>query len=192
MLLFELIQISLGVRDRLSAALTKAEWESLYNELVKQSVVGLGFEGVQKLPKEQWPNQEIILNLIAACEQIKKQNILLNNRSAEIGAFFKKAGFRYCILKGQGNALIYPNPYSRTSGDIDIWVDGDRKRIRDFVVSIAPYAEDGDMHISFPVFTDAMVEVHYKPRYMNTPKYDKRLMAFFNEHKNEQFEHIVE
>ena len=26
------------------------------------------------------------------------------------------------MLKGQGNNLLYKNPYSRTSGDIDVWV----------------------------------------------------------------------
>ena len=37
----------------------------------------------------------------------------------------REDGLRCCILKGQGNALMYPNPYSRTPGDIDVWIDAD-------------------------------------------------------------------
>ena len=37
-------------------------------------------------------------------------------------------GLRCCILKGQENALMYPNPYSRTPGDIDVWIDASRER----------------------------------------------------------------
>ena len=36
-------------------------------------------------------------------------------------------GFANCILKGQGNALLYPDPYMRTPGDIDIYLEGGRK-----------------------------------------------------------------
>lgn len=191
MLLFDLIQVAIGQRTNLSYSPSKEEWFSLYNEATKQSVVGIAFEGVQKLPKEQWPPQALLFEWIGVSEQIKSQNKLLNKRTSEISKLFEDAGFRSCILKGQGNAVMYPNPDSRTSGDVDIWVDGDRKTIHDFVVYRVKNAEDGDMHITMPVFNDVMVEVHYKPRYMNTPKYDKCLMRFFDEYREEQFEHKV-
>lgn len=192
MLLFDLIQVAIGQRTELSYSPSKDEWFSLYNEATKQSVVGVAFEGVQKLPKEQWPPQALLFEWIGVSEQIKQQNRLLNKRTSEVSKLFEDAGFRSCILKGQGNAIMYPNPYSRTSGDVDIWVDGDRKTIHDFVVSMVKNAEDGDMHITMPVFNDVMVEVHYKPRYMNTPRYDRCLMRFFDEYRDVQFEHKVD
>ena len=45
-----------------------------------------------------------------------------------VSEWFRKKGFRTCILKGQGNAMMYPNPCSRTPGDFDIWVEGGDKR----------------------------------------------------------------
>lgn len=33
------------------------------------------------------------------------------------------------MLKGTGLARLYPNPLRRQSGDVDIWVEGDRVRI---------------------------------------------------------------
>ena len=52
-MLFELIQIALGKRESLSHIPTQEEWNRLYAEAQKQSVVGIAFEGVQELPKEQ-------------------------------------------------------------------------------------------------------------------------------------------
>ena len=43
-----------------------------------------------------------------------------------------KDGFRCCILKGQGLALHYPNPYMRTPGDIDVWVSVGRRKVMQY------------------------------------------------------------
>lgn len=51
---------------------------------------------------------------------LEKANIRLNDAAIQVSEWFRKKGFRTCILKGQGNALMYPNPYSRTPDDIDI------------------------------------------------------------------------
>ena len=52
-MLFELIQVALGQRESLSHVPTQEEWDRLFAEAQKQSVVGIAYEGVQKLPKEQ-------------------------------------------------------------------------------------------------------------------------------------------
>ena len=63
-------------------------------------------------------------------------------------------GFPNCILKGQGNALMYPDPYARVPGDIDIWLDGGREKILDFTTKYynRPYTS---IHVDFPMFADA-------------------------------------
>ena len=162
-MLFELIQIALGEKEKLSHTLSQLEWMSLYKEALKQSVVGVAFDGVQKLPKEQWPPQGLLFEWIGICEQIKAQNQLTYKRSVEISKLFADAGYRNCILKGQGNALMYPNPYSRMSGDIDIWVDGTRNEIRNYVRSKCPNAYEQSNHIDFKIFKDVEVEVHFNP-----------------------------
>ena len=162
-LLFELILIALGNKDRLSHNPSKEEWENLFLDAQKQSVVGIAFEGVQRLPKEQWPQQPLLFEWIGTCEQIKVQNQIANKRSVEISRMFADAGFKSCILKGQGNALMYDNPFCRMSGDIDIWVDGSRDDINKFVRKRCPDAFEQEHHIEFPIFKDVEVEVHYKP-----------------------------
>ena len=199
-LFFELIQVALGNRHILSKTPSAAEWLSLFEQAQKQAVVGLAFEALEQLSKEgQKPPLNLLYQWIGYAEQIKQQNLIVNKRCIEITKLFSDAGFRTCILKGQGNARLYPNPLLRISGDIDLWVTvhgRDKKeylrgKIDEFVHNTFPEVKGGRMHIQFPIFSDVAVEVHYMPRYMNTPKCDRRLQSFFQNTSEEQFNHLV-
>ena len=191
-LFYELVQIALGQRETLSHKPSDNEWGELFTWSQKQAVSGVVLIALDKLTRQrQKPPMNLLLEWIGLSEQIKVQNQLLNKRCGEITKQFADAGFRTCILKGQGNALMYSDPLSRNSGDIDLWVDGSRKEICDFVFSKCPDAEDGDMHIEAPFFKDVVVEVHYFPRYSNVPKYDKRLQVWFKEKSEAQFTNRV-
>ena len=61
--------------------------------------------------------------------KIRRQNMKVNMVATKLYALLREEGLRCCILKGQGNALMYPNPNSRTSGDIDVWVNESREKI---------------------------------------------------------------
>lgn len=187
-LFYELVQVALGEREALSHNPSDNEWSELYTLSQKQAIAGVAFTALDKLSQQgQKPLVNLLLEWVGLSEYIKIQNLLLNKRCGEITKVFSEAGFSTCILKGQGNALMYPNPLSRNSGDIDLWVNGSRKDIREFVFSKCPNAEDGDMHIEAPFFKDVVVEVHYYPRYSNVPKYNKRLQAWFEENSDAQF-----
>lgn len=197
---FELIQVALGNRAVLSKTPSAEEWLSLFEQAKKQAVVGIAFEALDQLSKEgQKPPLNLLYQWIGCAEQIKRQNLIVNKRCIEITKMFSDAGFRTCILKGQGNARLYPNPLLRTPGDIDLWVtvhgrdknEDLRGKIDEFVHNKFPEVKGGRMHILFPIFSDVAVEVHYIPRYMNTPKCDRRLQSFFQKTSEEQFNHLV-
>lgn len=191
-LFFEFIQVALGGKEKLSHTPTDKEWTEIFEYSQKQAVVGIAFLALDRLSnQEQKPPLKLLFDWIGQSEQIKTQNSLVNERCVEVTKLFTDAGFKTCILKGQGNALMYPEPLLRTSGDIDIWVDGTRNEIRVFVLDRCPYAQDGDMHIEFPIFKDVPVEVHYKPRYSPVPKYEKRLQKWFKNQSEEQFSNWV-
>ena len=99
---------------------------------------------------------------------LEKANVRLNDAAIQVSEWFRKKGFRTCILKGQGNALMYPNPYSRTPGDIDIWVEGGDKRVISFVRSISPLEKACYHHIEFPSYKGVEVEAG------NFGKHDER------------------
>ena len=192
MLFYELVQVALGLRDKLSRSPIEKEWTEFFLSSQKQAIAGVVFSALDKLAAQgQRPPQKILFEWIGLSENIKAQNKRVNKRCIEITQLFAKAGFRSCILKGQGNALMYPDPLLRTSGDIDIWIDGCRKDIKDLVVSICPDAQDGDLHVDFPIYKDVPVEVHYKPWDANIPKYNNRLQKWFKEQGETQFTHTA-
>lgn len=189
-LFWELVQVALGSAKKLSHIPSNKEWGKVYEEATRQAVLGVVFEGIQKLPAEQWPSSDLKFQWIGICEQINQQNLLLNMRCLEVSEFFAKVGYHSCILKGQGNALMYPNPLSRTPGDIDIWVEGYRNEITEFVRSKFPDVKELYHHIDFPMFNDVDVEVHYRPSWQITPIHNKRIQQYYLSQRNVQCCHV--
>ena len=83
--------------------------------------------GLERLLDNQRPLKALLLNWIGIGEVIRQQNKLVNQRCRELIKLLTESNQRYCILKGQGNAMMYSNPYGRNAGDIDVWLDGGKK-----------------------------------------------------------------
>ena len=128
---------------------------------------------------------------MAESQMLEKTNVRLNDAAIQVSEWFRKKGFRTCILKGQGNALMYPNPNSRTPGDIDIWVEGGDKRVISFVRSISPHEKACYHHIEFPSYKGVEVEVHYRPSFLLCFWHNRKLQKYYERVKEEQFSHRV-
>ena len=186
-LFYEIVQVALQLRSSLSHAPSDLEWNFLFEESQQQAIAGIIFDTLEILSeKGQKPPLPLLYEWIGLSEQIKKQNKIVNKRCKNITTIFAEAGFDTCILKGQGNALMYPNPLSRMSGDIDIWVWGNRDAITKFVRSKTPDVLELEHHIDFPIFEDVAVEVHYVPSVLFTPIYNRR----FQKWSSEQIDYI--
>ena len=190
-LFYELIQVSLGGRKCLSHILTAQEWSALYKESEKQAILGVMLIGIDSLPIEQRPPKSLLLNWIGVGETIRHQNGLVNQRCCDLTKIFADTNQRYCILKGLGNAMMYPNPNSRNAGDIDVWLEGGKKKVVAFVHSLYPDINVQYHHMDFPVFSDVEVEVHYFPSFCYNKIHNRRLQRYFRSRSEEQFEHLV-
>ena len=154
--------------------------------------MGVLFDGIKKLPAEHvGMEKELLLQWMAESQMLEKANVRLNDTAIQVSEWFRKKGFRTCILKGQGNALMYPNPYSRTPGDIDIWVEGGDKRVISFVRSISPHEKACYHHIEFPSYKGMEVEVHYRPSFLLCFWHNRKLQKYYERVKEEQFSHRV-
>ena len=170
----------------------EADWKELYAIAKKQCLVGVLFDGIKKLPAEYvGMKKELLLQWMAESQMLVKANVRLNDAAIQVSEWFRKKGFRTCILKGQGNALMYPNPYSRTPGDIDIWVEGEDKRVISFVRSISPHEKACYHHIEFPSYKGVEVEVHYRPSFLLCFWHNRKLQKYYERVKEEQFSHRV-
>ena len=190
-LFFELLQVALGLRATLSRSLSDEEWKKLFDICQQQTVAGVVIPALDILSRSgQRPPLPVLYEWIGLSEQIKINNLLANKRSSEVVRIFQEAGFKSCILKGQGNGLMYSTPLLRQCGDIDIWVDGNKEDIVSFVENRTPSVKAKYHHVDFPIFKDISVEVHYIPAFLNIPWCNNRLQGFFSDLRNQQFDNF--
>ena len=189
---FDFLRFCIGSAKDIPSSLKEADWEELYAIAQKQCLVGVLFDGIRKLPAEYvGMKKELLLQWMAESQMLEKTNVRLNDAVIQVSEWFRKKGFRTCILKGQGNALMYPNPNSRTPGDIDIWVEGGDKRVISFVRSISPHEKACYHHIEFPSYKGVEVEVHYRPSFLLCFWHNRKLQKYYERVKEEQFSHRV-
>ena len=189
---FEFLRFSIGSESEIPSSLKEADWKELYRIAQKQCLVGILFDGIQKLPPaEVGMSKDLLLQWMMQCQMLEKANVRLNDAAIQVSEWFGKKGFRTCILKGQGNALLYPNGLHRTPGDIDIWVEGDDKRVISFVRSISPHEKACYHHIEFPSYKGVEVEVHYRPSFLLCFCHNRKLQKYYERVKEEQFSHRV-
>ena len=203
----ELIRVAIGNQACLSRVPSAEEWQTLYAFAEKQTLVGVCFAGIQKLPKEQYPPKALLLRWFAIAEQIKQRNRLVNARACELQKLLENDGLRACVLKGQGVAGLYGfndngndddndngnlnvndklGTY-RQSGDIDVWVDGERDDTIRYMRGHYKCGRAVIHHIDVEVFDDVSVEVHFVPSFAySLPRY-RAYRRFFNEYKDECF-----
>lgn len=159
------------------------DWKALSAFAEKQSLVGIcmPFQCAERLEKEQ------LFQWYGLCQRIEYRNKLLNKRTGQLFGMLEEAGFSCCLLKGQGNAMLYPNPLMRCAGDIDVWVDADDEAVFQYVKKLFPDVEASYKHIHFPVFEDASVDIHSVPLKFRCHAFEKRLREWIEQHKGEQF-----
>lgn len=194
---FQLLRLAIGSSTDIPQ-IQKEEWRSIYEIAQKQSLLGIIFDGIQKMSdatKATGDSMEMDINLLmnwmGICRQIEKRNHQLDEAVGKVTAWFEKKGFRSSILKGQGNALMYPCPGHRTAGDIDIWVSKKPSEVIQFVHSLSPKEKASYHHIDFPAINGIPVEVHYRPCYLQNPLHNHRLQKYFRKTSEEQFLHKV-
>lgn len=187
---FDFLRFCIGSAKEIPGSLKEVDWKELYAIAQKQALLGVLFHGIQRLPKELAPEQKLLMQWMVMAEMIRKQNIRLFQDSVKVCQNFENEGFANCILKGQGNALLYPDPYMRTPGDIDIYLAGGRRKIMKYVDRVCPNQVMRYHHVDFPVMKTA-IEVHFTPSYMFFPIHNRRMQKWFEEVMGEQCNHRV-
>ena len=155
-------------------------------------------EGIERLGKE-YPEElkqnpigrELLMTWMGKAQQIRRQNMKVNAVAGKLFSMLREDGLRCCILKGQGNALMYPNPYSRTPGDIDVWIHASRERIIEYASKKFELEDDIRLQHLETSLDGVPVELHFFPCSMNNPIYHTRLQKWFRRNADLQCSHIV-
>ena len=197
-MIFDFLKYCLGEKDNMSNIVADIDWQQLYSFASKQAILGLCFEGIGRLGKEhseelkQNPiERELLMTWMGKAQQIRRQNMKVNAVVGKLFSMLREDGLRCCILKGQGNALMYPNPYSRTPGDIDVWINASRERIMEYARKKFELEDDIRLQHLETSLDGVPVELHFFPCSMNNPIYHARLQKWFRRNADLQCSHIV-
>ena len=204
-LIFELLKIIVGTQQEFRVAPSQKEWKQMFLFLQQQSLLGVALPMLKTLPREQCPTGDLPLVWYTLGDRLRLMNADLNRKCVEVSQWFEEHGFHTCILKGQGNAAMYPDPSLRNSGDIDVWlwprtVNGEggtvygerltgtllsktslKKRRAEILKFVRASLGEQDVfyhHVDFPMFEGTEVEVHFMPTWMN---------SYFNNNKLQRF-----
>lgn len=189
---FALLRFSLGITGRFGYTLDDSRWNALYEMAKSQALLGVMFKGVERLPKEQAPGRTLLLKWYSASVRVEHQNRLLYAEVASVCSALRREGMRACVLKGQGNAMAYPDMYSRTPGDIDVWAEGDRRQIAAVAAKVMEVGGMHYYHIEGKTGKGVDVEIHFMPSIMNNRIYNRRLQQWFRANSGVQFSHTVD
>ena len=195
---FAFLKYCLGYKENMSKIVAGMDWQELYSFASKQALLGLCFEGIERLGKE-YPEElkqnpigrELLMTWMGKAQQIRRQNMKVNAVAGKLFSMLREDGLRCCILKGQGNALMYPNPYSRTPGDIDVWINASRERIMEYAQKKFELGDEIRLQHLETSLDGVPVELHFFPCSMNNPIYHARLQKWFRRYADLQCSHIV-
>ena len=188
---FKFIRYSLDEGMAWDSSFQIIDWDELFHFAKKQTIAGVLFEGIKRIPKEYAPPFNTLMSWMGYSEQIRKRNLMMNEAAHSIYERLSNDGFRCFVLKGQGNAIMYHNPYSRTPGDVDLLLCADRKTIDSYLESHFNIKSKNLQHAEFE-YHGACVEAHYFPAYMNNMFYNRRLQRWFKKNNDLQCSNIVE
>ncbi len=196
--IFAFLKYCLGYKRNMSRMVAGMDWQELYSFASKQALLGLCFEGIERLGKEYSEElrlnpigRELLMTWMGKAQQIRRQNMKVNAVASKLYSMLREDGLRCCILKGQGNALIYPNAYSRNPGDIDVWVNASRERIMEYAQKKFELGDDIRLQHLETSLDGVPVELHFFPCSMNNPIYHARLQKWFRRNADLQCSHIV-
>ena len=195
---FAFLKYCLGSKEDMSRVIAVMDWQKLYSFASKQAILGLCFDGIERLSKEYFEElrlnpieRKLLMAWMGKARQIHRQNMKVNAVAGKLFSMLREDGLRCCILKGQGNALMYPNVYSRNPGDIDVWVNASREQITEYAKKHFKLGDDIRYHHIETSVDGVPVELHFFPCTMNNPIYNARLQKWFKRNADLQCSNVV-
>lgn len=124
-----LLRAGLWGRDPLSEGFSRlddGEWNEVFGISGRQTVTGIVFDGICRLPDDLLPSDGIFAKWVAVVSAIENRNARMNTALKDLVKAFTDNGLRPVLQKGQCIAELYPVPSHRECGDIDLYFPAHR------------------------------------------------------------------
>lgn len=119
--------------------LSMQQWRDVMALAERQGVAAIGFDGIQKIVNyygknfkaakenpEDWT--QWLLGYVGLMLQYEQLSIQQKKVISKLSDVWAAEGIRMMVFKGQANAVFYPVPNHRATGDIDCWLFGEAER----------------------------------------------------------------
>lgn len=170
---FELLRAGIWGRAALISS-APPNWSDVIEIAKRQSVVGVIYDGVLTLSKEFLPERTHILDLFATSYSIEVLNKQANIAVTQLVSYLNEHGVSSRLMKGQGCALLYPNPLHRQSGDIDLFVGSEQYPFaKELIVSKGIDIEKEGVYDAHFMWRNVPVEMHWLETKLYYPKNNK-------------------
>ena len=126
-LILHLIQKSLNP-DSVIEIPVDANWEEALDLAISQGVLGVCFEAVEKLPANQRPALEMLMQWYGHTEQKCSLYERTWAVARKLDRLWAAEGIQATVLKGRSIAQYYPVPSHRYSCDLDVFIEHDWER----------------------------------------------------------------
>ncbi len=152
-----------GIGHNCSALKDKPDWVDIKALAEKQGLSAIVLDGIQRLPLENRPSKDILLNWIGTVIQGFENRYKCYERAlSDLAKFYNENGINMMVLKGYGLSMNYPIPNHRPCGDIDIWNYGLQKKADSLVVKqFGIRVDNSEPHHSCFDWKGFLVENHY-------------------------------
>lgn len=178
--LLQLMRIATGNATQFNSLLSANEWRELLCLSIKHGVVGIAFSAIEKLPKEQVPPLDILMEWSAFVDYKEKKNRLLNSVSVQMCRMLESDGKRACIIKGASVGTLYPDPLRRDAGDVDVWMAGGYDTVSEYVRQRFQHsAGDSSGHHISVTLGKVQVEVHFVPAELYSRRHNRYLHTYY-------------
>ena len=172
-----------GIGKAQTVPLPNVDWRELQTVAEQQGLYAIVLDGIEKLPENFRPKQEILLEWIGEVLQDYEYRYDAYKRTiAEMARFYNSHGYKMMIIKGYACSLDWPKPNHRPCGDIDIWQFGDFNSA-DACVAKEKSIEIDSSHHHHTVFNwgEFTVENHYDFVNVHANRTNAQLEMIFKE-----------
>lgn len=175
--------VRLGIGHHNDGIPKELDWRFIQTLAERQGLYAVVLDGIERLPSEKRPPQELLLEWIGeVLQSFEYRCDAYKNTIAELAGYYNSHGYKMMVLKGYACSLNWPKPEHRPCGDIDIWQFGDYKKA-DEAISRKRGIKVDNSHHHHTVFNwgEFMVENHYD--FVNVYDYSssKELEVIFKE-----------
>ena len=119
----DFLRWSLHPTTEIPLCVSEINWQELLAFAKKQTIVGIYWQGIQRLGDiANRPSEDDVMEWMGEYQKIVRRNFNVDDEVIRLFSFLKDNGIKFFIFKGQSVAQYYPVSESRTSGDVDFYV----------------------------------------------------------------------